>query len=386
MNVFQFRSPTTILFGEGALSQVVTQMKRLGAARPLIVTDKGVIGAGLMNGLAEHLEGAQCPFAVYDGVQPDPGTSNVEAAVEAGKQHQADLVIGLGGGSAIDVAKSAAVVLGLGGRMQDYFGPEKIPARGLPFILIPTTAGSGSEASTAVVLYDEEVGFKKAANSTRLLADVAIIDPLLTLSMPPRVTADTGIDVLAHAIDAYTSAAGSSPLTDALALEAMRLVAAHLRPAYTNGRNLAARTGMAHAATIAGMAFTGAGLGGIHAMAYPLAGEFKVSHGRSNAAFMPHLMRFNLPACPARFAAIAEALGEQVHGLSVSEAADRSVAAVTRLLDDLDISYRLRDYGVSEEKLNALADKAVVEGARLIPNNARRLQQEDARRIYRAAY
>jgi alcohol dehydrogenase class IV len=381
---YQFRSPNLILFDESSLSQTAPQLKRLGVSRPLVVTDAGVVRAGLLPQLEAALAGFL--LTVYDGVLPDPRVRNVEEAVAAAREGHCDGVIGYGGGSAMDAAKAAAVVLGLGGSIRDYFGLEQVRARGLPTVMIPTTAGTGSEASTAIVLLDEEAGLKKVANAVALLPDVAIVDPLLTLTVPPRVTADTGADTLVHAIEAFTASQGASPVSDALALQAIRLVAQHLRTAYADGRSRAARTAMTYAATIAGMAFTAAGLGAVHAMAYPFAEEYHVSHGRSNAVMAPHVMAFNLPANLPKFAAIAEALGERVEGHSPSVAAARAVTAVHQLLSDLDISDRLRDYGVPESALIDLADKAFTNGTRLLPNNARQLTAEDARRIYRSAW
>ncbi|HYF93054.1 MAG TPA: iron-containing alcohol dehydrogenase [Symbiobacteriaceae bacterium] len=386
MQTYMFRSPNLILFGAGTVAQASAQVRRLGGSRVLIVTDAGIVRTGLLGPFQAQLESAGLHVTVYDGVLPDPRVRNVEEAEAAGRAAGCDLVIGFGGGSAMDAAKGTALVLGLGGSIRDYYGVEQVPARGVPSIMIPTTSGSGSEASTAIVLLDEVSGIKRVANATMLLADVAIIDPVLTLSVPPGVTADTGVDALIHAIEAYTASQGASPVSDALALEAIRLVGRHLRPAFADGRNLEARTGMAYAATIAGIAFTAAGLGAIHAMAYSFAEEHHATHGRSNAVLAPHVMAFNLPANFEKFARIAAELGEPVEGCSPSVAAGKAVSAVRQLLADLNISDRLRDYGVLESVLDNLAIQAYTNGTRLLPNNARQLTQEDACRIYRAAW
>jgi alcohol dehydrogenase class IV len=299
----------------------------------------------------------------------------------------------------MDLAKITATVLAHGGTPGMYLGDSRIPGPVLPLFCLPTTAGTGSEVSAAAVLTDTENQMKVSTLSNYLRPQVALIDPLLTVSCPPKVTADSGIDALTHAIEAYTAVdnaafplphgersvyQGKTPLADAFAERAIALIGQHLRRAVKDGQDLEAREGMALAATLAGLAFSNAGVAVVHALEYPVGGATHCSHGAGNGLLLPYVMRFNLPARPKQFARIAELLGEDVRALGEGEAAERAVTAVEKLRADVGIPARLRDLGVTEGQLRGFAEKAF--GVkRILRVNPRAVSQEDLEGILRAA-
>lgn len=385
--VHLWQGPRRICLGSGAAARVGEEVAQLtGGKGPVaVIVDPGVHRSGVAEPVLQSLDRVGLKAEIFREVERNPSLATADRATAFVRAVGALAVVGVGGGSAMDVAKAAAAAA-QGGSIRDWLGADRVPGPGLPLVLVPTTAGTGSEVSHAAVLHDEEVGYKRVAVSRHLLADVAVLDPLLTLDLPPVVTADSGMDALTHAVEAYTAVA-ASPLSDPLALEAIRLIGRHLRPAYAAGRNCPeAREGMLVAAALAGMAFTAAGLGAVHLLGYPLSEQYGLSHGRANAVLLPHVMRYNLVAAPHRFAAIAAALGEAVEQLGPRQAAATAVAAVEQLLADLDISPRLRDYGVPEEALDRLAEQALDQGARLVGNNARRLDLAGARAVLRSAW
>lgn len=380
-----FWSPRVILSGPGAVKRIGVEARGLGADKVLIVTDKGVSGAGLLKKVRESLEKEGLQMEVFDEVEPEPGIRTVELCTRIIEEKNYDLIVGLGGGSSMDVAKAASVAVKIGGSIRDYLGMDKIPKPGLSKLLIPTTAGTGSEASRAVVLVDETDGTKKVAYSTYLLPDIAVVDPLMTVTMPPKVTVDTGMDALVHAIEAYTSV-NANLHTDLLALKAIELIGGNLRKTFANGKNIETRYNMAMASLFAGMSFTGAGLGAVHALAYPLSTEYNLTHGRSNAVILPHVMDFNKISNLSKFRDIARAMGEQIRELSLREAAEKSVIAVKKLIRDLEMQERLRDYGVPEKALSELAESGFKSGIRLLPNNPRSISLEESKEIYKRAW
>jgi alcohol dehydrogenase class IV len=309
-------------------------------------------------------------------------------------------VLGLGGGSNMDLAKITAAVLTHGGSPRDYVGEFKIPGAILPLICLPTTAGTGSEVSAASVLTDTDNKIKVGVLSNYLRPRVAIVDPLLTVTCPPKITADSGIDALTHAIEAYTAVdnadfpippgersvyQGRHPLTDALATKAISLIGANLRRAVRNGDNLEAREGMALAATLAGLAFSNVGVAAVHALEYPVGGATHCSHGAGNGLLLPFVMRFNLPVRQAEFATIARLLGEDVTGLDGPAAAERAIQAVEQLRADIGIPLRLRDLGVRKDQLRPFAEKAFAI-KRILRVNPRPVTVEDLEGILQEAF
>jgi alcohol dehydrogenase class IV len=300
----------------------------------------------------------------------------------------------------MDLAKITAVVLAHGGGPRDYVGDDRIPGPLPPLLCLPTTAGTGSEVTAASVLTDHENQIKVGILSNYLRPRVAIVDPLLTVSCPPKLTADSGIDALTHAIEAYTAVdnetfplppgersvyQGRHPLGECLAEKAITLIGANLRRAVTHGDDLAARDGMALGATLAGMAFSNIGVAAVHALEYPVGGATHCSHGAGNGLLLPYVMRYNLPARRKEFAAVARLLGEDVTGLSEQQAAERAVTAVEQLRKDIGIPLRLRDLGVRESQLRGFAEKAF-SIKRILRVNPRPVTMEDLEGILKEAY
>lgn len=380
----RFHSPTRIVLGTGAVEQSGDEAARLAGTRALVVTDPGVVEAGLPEGLERSLRERSVEPVRFAEVEPEPRAGLVDRAVRVLRDEGCDLVVGFGGGSALDVAKGAAALARCDGGVLDYVGLDTLEGRGIPRILIPTTAGTGSEAGMGIVLTDEAENTKKVVVSPHLLADTAILDPDLTLSMPRKVTAATGLDALVHAIESYTSAT-ATPFSEILGIQAVAMIARHLPVAYSKGGDKVARYNMLLAANWAGTAFTSGGLAGVHALAYVLGTMYHQPHGLANAIMLPHVMAYNVPGNLEKFARIAEAMGEDVRGLSLHEAARRSVEAVRRLLDTVEVSCRLSDHGIPVEDLPALVEGGMAQ-SRLFAANPRDLTEPDVRRIYESAF
>jgi alcohol dehydrogenase class IV len=300
------------------------------------------------------------------------------------KAEKCDLIIGVGGGSSLDVAKGTSIMATNEGSILSFSGMDRVPKRPLSKILIPTTAGTGSEVTRILVITDEASNIKTSVYSNYVLADVAIVDPLMTLSMPPKITADTGMDALVHAIETYVSF-NATPFSNILAIEAIELISKNLLKAYAKGENIEARYNMSLAATISGLAFGSGGLGAVHALSNPLGIEYHLPHGRTNAIMLPHVMAFNLMGNPTNFVRIAETMGKRVEGLSTMEASHLAVEAVKELLIGLNIPIQLKDYGISQKDISKLVEGAM-KVSRLFAFNPRNLIREDIEEIYRAAW
>ena len=379
-----FRTTRRILFGVGAVEKIGAEAQLLKGKKVLVITDSGVIQAGLLEGVEKSLQAANIPFALFDGVEPDPRIEVVEKSVEKAKKEEIDLIIGLGGGSSLDIAKVTSIMITNSGKIDGFFGIDLVPNPGIPVILVPTTAGTGSEVTPIAILSDTKEKLKKGIVSPTLFPEVAIVDPKLTIGLPPSVTAFTGMDALTHAIEAYASI-NATDLTDLFALRAMDLCSKNLRMAYAHGENLAARSNMMEGSLLAGIAFANAGVGAVHAFAYPLGGEFHLAHGLTNTLMLPYIMRYNILGCPHKFAQMAKAFGEKVEGLSELDGAETAVKFVERLSDDIRVPRRLRDVGVPENAIPRLAE-AAMKVTRLLANNPRKVTLEDAIAIYNSAY
>ncbi|WP_053160226.1 iron-containing alcohol dehydrogenase [Pseudomonas protegens] len=382
MSISSFKIAHKLLTGSTAIEQLAAELTRLDVDNPLIVTDTALLRSGTVELALAHL--GECSYEVFDRVQPDPEIAIVEDCMQVYREGGHDGLIGLGGGSAIDIAKSVGAYAGYHGALEDLFGIDQVPRKGPPLIAIPTTAGTGSEVTNVAILSDRVAQLKKGIISDYLLPDVALVSPQMTLTCPPRVTAASGVDALAHAIEAYLSL-NASAITDSLAIGAIKLIVKALPKAFANPAHLQAREDMATASLMAGMAFGNAGVGAVHAMAYPLGGRFHMSHGVSNALLLPYVMTWNKMACVERMQDIAEAMGVQTAHLSASEAADRAVEAMAALCAAVEIPSGLRSFGVPEDAIPAMAVEAAgIE--RLMRNNPRRLSPADIEKIYRAAY
>jgi alcohol dehydrogenase len=387
--VFQFRAPPSHFFGAGAVERVGDEARRLGARRALVITDPGVERAGIAGRVRDLLEAAGVATGLYADVEPEPSVASVERAAAAASSGSPDagaydLLVGVGGGSAMDTAKGVSLRTANPGPVQRYFGVELVPATGVPMILVPTTAGTGSEVTPNAIFDDAERRLKAGIVSYRLFAAAAIVDPELTVGVPPAVTAASGLDALTHAIESYV-AVKASPLTDLYALEAIRLIGANLAAAVARGSDAGARHGQALGSYLAGVAITNAGTGLCHAMAYPLGSAYHVPHGLANALLLPAVLEYNLPANAPKMARIAEALGEPVAGLSPRAAAGRAVAAVRALCEDVGLPAGLRAVGVPEDALAGFVDGAL-SAARLIDNNPRRPTPDAVLDLYRKSY
>lgn len=379
-----FLSPHKTILGKGVVQQLGKEVTALGGRKVLVVTDPGVLKAGMVEMVEKALVSEGIKMGLFDKVEPEPPVRVVDECVQTITEGKYDLIIGLGGGSALDVAKGAAAVAPNGGKVLDYVGIDTIPKKGLPKILIPTTAGTGSEATRVFVMTDETDNTKKVVYSNFLLSDVAMLDPVLTVSMPPAVTADTGLDALVHAIEAYVSV-NTTPFAEILALEAISLIAYNLPIVFSKGSNIQARYNMLLAANLGGAAFTSGGLGAVHGLAYVLGTDYHMAHGRSNAIMLPHVMSFNMTGNLQKYTDIAQAMGEHVEGLSLYEAAEKSVNAVKRLLTTVNISFNLSFYGILKEDLPKLVEGGMKQSRLFVPN-PRDLSEEDVRSIYEGAF
>jgi len=376
-------APNKLVFGIGSANQVGNEAKNLGGNKALIVTDKQVVSAGLTEEITSSLKARGLEVGVFDQVQAEPPVRNVNDGARIAREMGCDIVIGVGGGSSLDVAKGVALMTKLEGSVLDYIGTDTVPHRGVPKILLPTTAGTGSEVTRVFVMTDEEDMVKKVVYSDFVLADVAIVDPKLTVSMPPGVTADSGIDALVHAIETYVSM-NSTPFSDILSVEAIQLIGENILVAYVKSDNMEARSNMALAATIAGMAFASGGLGANHGLAYVLGTDYHLSHGRSNAAILPHIVDYNRIGSPRRYARIAQALGVSVEGLSLDETGKRLVEYLKKLLENLGISTHLSSYGISRDDIPSMVEGGMKQ-SRFFVTNPRNLTAEDVKEIYTRA-
>ncbi len=344
----------------------------------MVVTDPGVRAAGLVDAVTECLAAEGLEWAVYDGVRPDSGSRLIEEATRRVREFAADAVLGLGGGSSLDTAKAAALMAISGEPLMSYVGLGKVTAKPLPIIAIPTTAGTGSEVTLWSVFTDDDTGIKVAIGSELLYPEVAVCDPELTLKLPPALTASTGMDALAHAVECYTNNA-CQPISGALALRAIEMIGKHLRSAVRNGEDRDARYQMLLASTMAGIAMNSTRLGLTHALAMPLGSRpLSIPHGTANAVTLPHVMAFNCVAEPERFASLAAALGETTHG-SVMDAALASAGAVRKLADDIGIPRGLAVLGLQKEAIPSVVAEAMKSGN--VTVNPRRTSPDDLAEI-----
>lgn len=394
-----FHTAGQLLFGIGAIEQLGQEAKRIGVRRVLIVTDRRLVAAGLMEQVRQPLVSAEVAVEVFDGGEPEPSLDLAGACLAQAKAFGPDALLGLGGGSNMDLAKAVAILLSHGGKLADYVGDSRVPGPVMPLICVPTTAGTGSEVTASAILTDTANKIKVGILSNHIRPRLALVDPCLTLTCPAKVTADSGIDALTHAIEAYTAIdnadfplpageitvyQGRNPMADMVSEQAISLVGKHLVQAVREPGNLAAREGMALAATLGGLAFSNCGVALVHAMEYPVGGAVHCSHGAGNGLLLPFVLRFNRPACQPQLARVAKLLGEDVQDQGDSAAAERAIDAVERLKRDIGIPERLRDIGVTAAMLPGFAEKAF--GIkRILRVNPRTVSQADIETIFRAA-
>ncbi|MFB0521351.1 MAG: iron-containing alcohol dehydrogenase [Desulfatiglandales bacterium] len=381
--IISFRSPHLILAGVNSLERLGDEAKAVEAKKALLVTDKGVVESGIGERVQALLKKEGIEIDIFNKVIPDPDIGCAEACIEMAKSERYELILGVGGGSPMDIASVASVMSTNSGRIQDYLGINLVKKPGIPTILIPTTAGTGAEVTPNAILTDVEAKLKKAIVSPYILPRVAIVDPLLSLTMPPPVTSSSGIDALTHAIESYTSN-NATVLTDLFAKEAIMLIGRSLRTAVANGNNLQARYDMSIGSLYAGIALANAGVTAVHALAYPLGGQFNVAHGIANGLLLPYVMEFNVLGDIPKFAQIAQLLGEKVEPLPLLEQAYRAANAVKAIYKDLKIPQSLTELEVPKEAIPGMA-KAAMNVTRLMGNNPREMAVEDVERIYEEA-
>jgi len=378
---FLFQTTSRIRFGIGALEGLSGELKRFAPATVLIVSDPGVIAAGIAGRVQDLAASTGALTHIFGAVEPDPRIETAEACARLAAEVDANLIIGVGGGSAMDIAKVASILARTEQPIATMFGVDLVKSPGLPLILIPTTAGTGSEVTHIAILSDETEHLKKGIVSPFLFPAVAINDPALSVGAPQSVTAASGMDALLHAVEAFTSK-NASIVTDTLAKQAIRLISQNLRSAYADGSNIAARAAMLEGSMLAGIAFANAGVTAVHAFAYPIGAEFHIPHGVANSIMMGPVLTFNLVGNLQKFAEIAGVLGAQTSGLSQRDQALLSVQTMKLLAEDIRIPKHLADFGIREEHLPSLAD-GVLKVTRLLANNPRFLSRDDVIQIYR---
>lgn len=386
MTPFVFNTTPSIVFEPGSsrrLGDVL--LGRLGE-HVLLVTDPGLRRIELCNPAISSLTKAGLQLTIFDAVEADPSRATLEAAVEVGRDSKVTGVVGFGGGSSLDVAKLAALLLGSGEDLDAAWGVGQAQGPRLPLALVPTTAGTGSEVTpVSIVTVGEEE--KRGVSSPIILPDVAILDPELTLGLPSDITAATGIDAMVHAIEAFASKnVNNNPLSQMLAREALRLLGANIEKAVFDGANLEARSAMLLGSMLAGQAFANSPVAAVHALAYPIGGTFHVPHGLSNALVLPHVLRFNAPDAAHLYASIAEDLFPDLDSDEGSQA--RCAAFIDRLAalsTKLGLPTRLSEVGISEDALPKMASDAMKQ-QRLLVNNPREVSKADALAIYRSAW
>ena len=380
MNTYSLLNAGRVNAGPGSIDSLKEVVADFNARNILIISDKGVAGAGLISRPQALLEETGASVSIIDDTPPEPSVEQVESILAAAQGTNWDLVIGIGGGSAMDVAKIVAVMLNNDVKLCDLLNKAPIPRRGIPTVMVPTTAGTGSEATPNSIILVPEDELKVGIVSPKLMPDCVILDPQMTLGLPPAITASTGMDALCHAIECYTSKKGN-PFSEMIALKAIRLISRSIREAFKNGKNLDARHDMLLGAFYGGMCIAASSTTAVHALAYPLGGKYRIAHGISNAILLPYVMQFNAVGNEAKFRDIAEAMGIDIAQLSDAEATQAFIAALFAFNHDLEIPANLKRWNITEADLETLVEGAA-KVTRLLDNNPRPMGKDDIRAIY----
>ena len=373
--------PQKIVFGTGCIATLVEDYKKMGFQRLFVLTAPPI--RPLIEDTLAELKSAGVNIEVFQDIVAEPTVNDFKKILEVARQFKADSVVGVGGGSVLDVTKLIAAFINSDQQVEDCFGTGFIKQKGLWFACLPTTAGTGSEVSPNAILLDERDHLKKGIVSPFLIADVAYVDPKLTWTVPAKVTADTGMDALTHCIEAYTNKF-AHPSVDIYALQGIRLIAANLEKAVKNGQDQEAREALAFGSLYGGLCLGPVNTAAVHALSYPLGGEFHIPHGLSNAILLPSVMKFNMPANIKRHAEVAIALGCQP-GKNDEETAQRGVDFIYQLADAVGIPKKLTDLGIPQTAVDGMA-KAAMQVQRLLKNNPREVTEQDARDIYNSLY
>ena len=379
---FDFHSTRSILLERGGSSNLAKRVSERGGKSVLIVTDSGVLSAGLLTKALVQFQELSLPVHIFSDVLADPPVSVIDSAVKAAQDYRADFIVGFGGGSSMDVAKLVALLASGKEKLADVYGVDIAKGPRLPLILVPTTAGTGSEVTTIAIVTISE-SEKKGVVSPQLLPDVALLDAELTLGLPSHVTAATGIDAMVHAIEAFTTKRLKNPVSDCLAKEALRLLAGNLHKVVKSGSDVIARENMLLGACLAGMAFTNAPVAGVHALAYPIGARFHVPHGLSNSLMLGPVMRFNLEVAHAMYAELGKIIKPGLHG-STQDQAVQLIDYLGSLAGKLGLARSLMEVGITENDVDQLAKEAMLQ-TRLLQNNPREITLRDAIDLYREA-
>ena len=377
LNSFSFELPTKIEYGIGAVERLAGIIKASNAKSVLLVTDKGIRNSGLLERISNLLDTGKLAHQIFDNVEPNPKDYNVQEGAEMAKQLNPDCVVTVGGGSPIDCAKAIAVVARQGGTARDYEGPDRIGADVLPLIAIPTTAGTGSEVTFSSVITDSQEKYKFSIKDPKIAPKVALVDPEMTLTMPPGLTAATGMDALTHAIEGFTAKA-AEPIADSAALYAIEMITAHLRTAVSDGNNLEARSGMLLGSVLAGIAFSHSDVAAVHCVAEALGGKYDAAHGVCNAVVLPAVMEYNLDYCKDRYARVAGAMGLSYN--NVEDGARQAVRAVQKLASDVHLP-EFGSLGVQQADFKELALNSFKNGSNV--DNPRPMAEADYLNLFR---
>jgi alcohol dehydrogenase len=373
---FEFQIKTKIKFGKNKIEELNDSLKSFGAKRIMLVVDQGIIEAGLIDKIEKILKESDFDYFIFDQVKPDPTIEIVNSGVRFLLNNNIDALVAVGGGSPIDTAKAIRA------SFSKTELAEKITADKLPLITIPTTSGSGSEVTKAIVIKDENTKKKFAVANENLAPDISIVDPVMTKTLPPYLTAVGGMDALSHCIESYTSHDAVLPF-EMIATKGIEMVKNYLRPAVGNGNNMEARAGMSLASLFGGISLSNCGLGLVHAISHPLGGQFNIPHGLANSMILPYVMEFNIIANPAKYANIARLFGVNIDNMTEMEAAYKAVKEVEKIKKDIGLDYSLDDFGV--DKFEFIAELALKEKL-MLKSNPRSIEKEDIIKILRRAY
>ena len=384
MDSFVFNTVASIVSSTGSALRLADQCAALGVKRPLLVTDPGLVKIGLVEPVRQALVEAGVDVVMFDQVREDPPEKVVLQAAQLGRTEQVDGVVAVGGGSSMDVAKVVAVLLGGDQNLADLYGVDQVTGGRLPLILVPTTAGTGSEVTPVAVITTGETT-KAGVSSATLLPDIAVLDADLTLGLPPAITAMTGVDAMVHAIEAYTSRHKKNPVSDNLARQALQLLAGNIRTAVHDGGNREARANMLLGALLAGQAFANAPVAAVHALAYPLGGHYHIPHGLSNSLVLPSVLEFNASHASDLYAELANIIVPGAVSGSNEAKTAAMIGALRQLIEDVNLPASLREVKVAENDLEMLARDAMLQ-QRLLINNPRDVNFDDALSIYTEAY
>jgi alcohol dehydrogenase len=364
-----YQTVSRTIYGHGAAGRLGAEVKRLGCGRAYLVMDRGILKNDVHRPVMEALAAAGTEVDIFSDVELDPSPASIKIAAAGLKDFRADIIIGIGGGSALDSAKALSLLAAHPGPLEQYFGMHLVPGPCMPTILVPTTAGTGSEMTSISVLADITTNSKKGIVSDHLYARTIVLDPDLTLSLPPLYTAYTGLDAFVHAMESYVNLS-ATPFTEGHTLQAMEMIARNLRKAYANGRNKEARARMLYGSAIAGMGFSNTQNGVIHALGMAVPAQYHLPHGLLMAAIAPIGIAFNCIAAPEKYAKVARILGCDAKGLDINEQAKNAVHGFTSLLQDVNVKPGLQPYGIKHEDLRGIAERAA-SSARLMDNNPR---------------